>query len=68
MKLVCDLGIVEEEKWEFAADGVAGGIEKWRLADAEKHRSDYLPPRSWRTDPWYMRCVIGSGGCDATRH
>jgi hypothetical protein len=39
--------MVEEGKWEVDADGVVGGIEKWREADTEEHWSDYQLPMSW---------------------
>ncbi|KAF2627858.1 hypothetical protein BU25DRAFT_392248 [Macroventuria anomochaeta] len=41
------VAMVEEGKWEVDADGVVGGIEKWREADTEEHWSDYQLPMSW---------------------
>ncbi|GFP59295.1 hypothetical protein TASIC1_0012029800 [Trichoderma asperellum] len=39
--------MVEQGKWAVDADGVAGGIEKWREADTEDHWQDYQLPMSW---------------------
>jgi hypothetical protein len=39
--------MVEEGKWEVDADGVVGGIEKWKEADTEEHWSDYQLPMTW---------------------
>jgi hypothetical protein len=39
--------MVEQGKWTVNADGVAGGIEKWREADTEDHWQDYQLPISW---------------------
>ncbi|RFU29628.1 hypothetical protein B7463_g6712, partial [Scytalidium lignicola] len=39
--------MVEEGKWAVDVDGVAGGVEKWREADAEDHWQDYQLPMSW---------------------
>jgi hypothetical protein len=41
------VAMVEEGKWEVDADGVVGGIEKWREADTEEHWSDYQLPMTW---------------------
>ncbi|KAH8710042.1 hypothetical protein GQ44DRAFT_714715 [Phaeosphaeriaceae sp. PMI808] len=39
--------MVEEGKWEVNAEGVVGGIEKWREADTEEDWSNYQLPMSW---------------------
>jgi hypothetical protein len=39
--------MVEDGKWEVDADGVVGGIEKWKEADTEEHWMDYQLPMSW---------------------
>ncbi|RMZ85694.1 hypothetical protein DV736_g6557, partial [Chaetothyriales sp. CBS 134916] len=39
--------MVREGKWEVDAEGVAGGIEKWRDADTEEGWRDYVLPRTW---------------------
>jgi len=39
--------MVEEGKWEVDADGVIGGMEKWKEADTEEHWQDYQLPMSW---------------------
>lgn len=39
--------MVEEGKWEVDAEGVVGGVEKWKEADTQEHWSDYQLPMSW---------------------
>jgi hypothetical protein len=39
--------MIEDGKWEVDADGVVGGIEKWKEADTEEHWMDYQLPMSW---------------------
>lgn len=39
--------LIEEKKWEVNAEGVVGGVEKWREADTEENWSDYQLPMSW---------------------
>jgi hypothetical protein len=41
------VGMVEDGKWDVDADGVVGGIEKWKEADTEEHWSDYQLPMRW---------------------
>jgi hypothetical protein len=39
--------MIEDGKWEVDADGVVGGIEKWKEADTEEHWMDYQLPMGW---------------------
>jgi hypothetical protein len=39
--------MVEEGYWEIDAEGVSGGVEKWREADTQEHWSNYQLPMSW---------------------
>lgn len=39
--------MVREGKWEVGEDGVKGGIEKWREADAKTTWADYVLPQTW---------------------
>lgn len=39
--------MVEDGKWKVGADGVIGGMEKWKEADTEEHWRDYQLPMSW---------------------
>ena len=39
--------MIKDGKCEVDADGVVGGIEKWKEADTEEHWMDYQFPMSW---------------------
>jgi hypothetical protein len=39
--------MVEEGKWKVDAEGVVGGIEKWKEADTEEHWAEYQLPMWW---------------------
>jgi hypothetical protein len=39
--------MIEDGKWEVGAEGVVGGIDKWKEADTEQHWMDYQLPLSW---------------------
>lgn len=39
--------LVESGYWEVDANGVAGGIEKWRDADTAEHWQKYKLPVHW---------------------
>lgn len=39
--------MVESGYWEVDANGVAGGIEKWREADSAAHWQKYQLPSHW---------------------
>jgi hypothetical protein len=41
------LGMVQRGDWKVDADGVIGGIEKWREADTEESWEKYVIPVTW---------------------